>query len=141
LIFFLDTTGQNPVVVSQHSETMMKFWYYLPALLAGVALAQTNLLHYWEYDKRANFDLTADHEQVRDRFSIQNISFESQGKDRLARLGLSVNRVTACLVLPNGKGPFPAVIYSHWCMTGSEMKNCDEFLEEARGLESSFAIA
>jgi dienelactone hydrolase len=49
--------------------------------------------------------------------------------------------VTAYLVVPLGKGPFPAVIYGHWCMPGSEKKNRGEFLDEAIVLARSGVLS
>ncbi|MEX2179562.1 MAG: hypothetical protein WD801_12680 [Gemmatimonadaceae bacterium] len=39
--------------------------------------------------------------------------------------------VPAYLVLPQGTGPFPVVLFGHWMMPGSPMRNRHEFLEEA----------
>jgi dienelactone hydrolase len=43
--------------------------------------------------------------------------------------------------VPSGKGPFPAVIYGHWCMPGSEKENRKEFLDEAIVLAHSGVIS
>ena len=40
-------------------------------------------------------------------------------------------RVPGTLVLPPGKGPFPVILYGHWMMEGSQLRNRREFLEEA----------
>jgi hypothetical protein len=39
--------------------------------------------------------------------------------------------VPAYLVVPDGKGPFAAVIWGHWYWSNSEFRNRREFLEEA----------
>lgn len=46
-------------------------------------------------------------------------------------------RVPAYLVLPQGKGPFAAVIWGHWCWQNSEFRNRKEFLEEALAIAPS----
>ena len=69
----------------------------------------------------------------------------SPTKRRLAIAHRSSDRtaaiVTAYLVVPPGKGPFPAVIYGHWCMPGSEKENRKEFLDEAVVLAHSGVIS
>ena len=42
---------------------------------------------------------------------------------------------------PQGQGPFPAVIFGHWCMPGSEKKNRAEFIDEAIVLAHSGVIS
>jgi len=61
--------------------------------------------------------------------------------DRGAAVGPNSGVVTAYLVVPSGKGPFPAVIYGHWCMPGSEKKNRTEFLDEALVLARSGVLS
>ncbi len=56
-------------------------------------------------------------------------------------MGPNGGTVTAYLVVPAGKGPFPAVIYGHWCMPGSEKKNRTEFLDEAIVLANSGVLS
>lgn len=46
-------------------------------------------------------------------------------------------RVPAYLVLPQGKGPFAAIIWGHWCWQNSEFRNRKEFLEEALAIAPS----
>jgi dienelactone hydrolase len=43
-------------------------------------------------------------------------------------------RVPAYLVVPQGKGPFAAIIWGHWCWENSEFRNRKEFLDEAVAL-------
>ena len=61
--------------------------------------------------------------------------------DRTGAIGPNGGTVTAYLVVPQGKGPFPAVIYGHWCMPGSEKMNRKEFLDEATVLAHSGVIS
>jgi hypothetical protein len=45
-------------------------------------------------------------------------------------VGPNAGLVTAYLIVPQGPGLFPTVIFGHWCMPGSEKKNRTEFLDE-----------
>jgi hypothetical protein len=49
--------------------------------------------------------------------------------------------VPAYLVVPDGKGPFAAVIWGHWYWSNSEFRNRREFLEEAVVLAYSGVIS
>ena len=122
----------------------MKSHACLVLLLLTSGLAQESyeqLLHHWDYDENAplNFKQTA----VRDRHGVKlyDISYSAPVGDRSAAVGPNGGLVTAWLVVPPGKGPFPAVIYGHWCMPGSEKKNRTEFLEEAIVLAQSGVIS
>lgn len=72
---------------------------------------------------------------------IHDISYSGPVGDRGAAVGPNGGTVTAYLVVPPGKGPFPAVIYGHWCMPGSEKKNRTEFLDEAIVLAHSGVLS
>jgi dienelactone hydrolase len=72
---------------------------------------------------------------------IYDISYSSPVGDRGAAIGPNGGTVTAYLVVPAGNGPFPAVIYGHWCMPGSDKKNRTEFLDEAIVLAHSGVIS
>jgi dienelactone hydrolase len=50
-------------------------------------------------------------------------------------------RVPAYLVVPDGRGPFAAVLFGHWMMNGSPLKNRREFLEEAIVLARAGAVS
>jgi dienelactone hydrolase len=50
-------------------------------------------------------------------------------------------RVPAYLLVPDGKGPFPAVIWGHWYWSNSEFRNRREFLEEAIVLAHSGVVS
>lgn len=50
-------------------------------------------------------------------------------------------RVPAYLVVPDGRGPFAAVLFGHWMMEGSPLKNRREFLEEALVLARAGAVS
>ena len=99
------------------------------------------LLHHWDYDTRAPLNLKPAGVQDRDGVKVQDISYSSPVGDRGAAVGPNGGIVTAYLVVPPGRGPFPAVIYGHWCMPGSEKKNRGEFLDEAIVLAHSGVVS
>lgn len=122
----------------------MKIRTLIALLLLTPALAQElqdGLLRHWDYDKNAPLNVKQAGVQNRDGVKVYDISFSSPVGDRGAAVGPNGGVVTAYLVVPSGKGPFPAVIYGHWCMPGSEKKNRTEFLDEALVLAHSGVIS
>src|SRR5579859_3352547 len=112
----------------------MKLLACLILLSASFAFAQESyeqLLHHWDYDKSVPLNVKQAGVQDRAGIKIYDISYSSPVGNRGAAIGPNGGAVTAYLVVPAGKGPFPAVIYCHWCMPGSEKKNRSEFLDEA----------
>src|SRR5215471_10095429 len=107
----------------------------LIAILAfSVALGQESydqLVRHWDYDKNAALNIKQAAVQDRDGVKVYDLSYSSPVGNRGAEVGPNGGVVTAYLVVPAGRGPFPAVIYGHWCMPGSEKKNRTEFLDEA----------
>jgi dienelactone hydrolase len=99
------------------------------------------LLRHWDYDRGA--DLNVKEISVADRggVKVHEISYSAPVGDRGAFVGPNGGVVTASLVIPSGKGPFPAVVYGHWCMPGSEKMNRSEFLDEALVLARSGVIS
>jgi dienelactone hydrolase len=79
------------------------------------------LLRHFDYDRTARLDIRETGVVRRGGVTIHDLSYASP-------LG---GRVPAYLVVPGGKGPFAAVIWGHWYMTGSEFLNRKQFLEEA----------
>jgi dienelactone hydrolase len=113
-------------------------------LLVAAAFAQESykeLLHHWDYDKGAPLNIKQAGIEERDGVTIYDISFSSPVGERSTAVGPNGGTVTAFLVVPPGRGPFPAVIYGHWCMPGSEKKNRNEFLDEAIVLAHSGVIS
>jgi dienelactone hydrolase len=113
-------------------------------LLLLAALPQESfdqLRRYWEYDERAPLDIKQKGVQVRDGIKVFDISYASPVGNRAASVGPSGGIVPAYLIVPPGPGPFPAVIYGHWCMPGSDKKNRTEFLDEALVLADSGVIS
>jgi len=113
-------------------------------LLAPAAFAQEShdaLLQHWDYDEHTPLKMKQTGVQERDGVSIYDMSFVSPVGNRSTSVGPNGGIVTAYLVVPAGPGPFPAVIYGHWCMPGSEKKNRTEFLDEAIVLAHSGVVS
>lgn len=72
----------------------------------------------FDYDNSLPLDIRQVSVEDRENLTIQDIAFASM-PDR---------RVSAWLIIPNGAGPFPAVLFMHWGQSN------DEFLEEAVAL-------
>ena len=121
----------------------MKTFAYLllvPLGFAGDQLSEQLATH-WNYDRNTPLNLRDHGAEVRDGITIRDISYSTPVADRGAAVGPNGGLVGAYLVVPPGKGPFPAIIYGHWCMPGSEKKNRTEFLEEAVTLARSGVIS
>ena len=110
----------------------------LPLLAAS---ADDDLARHWAYDKNQPLEMSQAGVQERDGTKIYDISYKAPVGDRASLVGPNGGIVTAYLVVPSGKGPFPAVIYGHWCMPGSEKENRKEFLDEAIVLAHSGVIS
>jgi dienelactone hydrolase len=123
----------------------MKRLLCLLLLLTAAAFAQQEsyeqLLKHWDYDAKAPLAIQEAGVQDRGGIKVHDISYAVPTGDRAASLGPNAGRVTASLVVLPGKGPFPAVIYGHWCMPGSEKLNRTEFLDEAVVLAHSGVVA
>jgi dienelactone hydrolase len=112
-------------------------------LLVAAAFAQPSyeqLLRHWDYDHSAPLDPKIAGVREQDGAKIYDLVYSSPTENRAAT-GPNAGRVSAYLVLPRGKGPFPAVIYGHWCMPGSAQLNRTEFLDEALVLARSGVIS
>ena len=105
------------------------------------ASADDDLARHWAYDKNQPLEMSQAGVQERDGIKIYDISYKASVGDRASLVGPNGGNVTAYLVVPPGKGPFPAVIYGHWCMPGSEKENRKEFLDEAVVLAHSGVIS
>jgi dienelactone hydrolase len=117
-------------------------WLVLCLLFPLLSLyADDELAHHWTYDKNQPLEMSQAGVQERDGIKIYDITYRSPVADRGPLVGPSGGIVTAYLVVPPGQGPFPAVIYGHWCMPGSEKENRKEFLDEAIVLAHSGVIS
>jgi dienelactone hydrolase len=123
----------------RHSVCIWILLTFAPAIFAQESYEQ--LRHHWDYDASAPLNMKQAGVQQRDGVSIYDISFTSPVGDRGAFVGPNGGLVTAYLVAPPGTGPFPAVIYGHWCMPGSDKMNRTEFLDEAVVLAHSGVVS
>lgn len=131
-------------MVSFYPEISMKTFACVLLLVSSAALPQESfdqLRHFWDYDEQASLNIKQKGLQVRDGVKVLDISYASPVGNRGAFVGPNGGIVTAYLIVPRGPGPFPAVIYGHWCMPGSDKKNRREFLDEALLLAHSGVIS
>lgn len=103
--------------------------------------SREQLLRHWDYDKSAPLNLKQAGVEDRNGVKVYDITYSAPVGGHGALVGPNGGLVTAYLVVPAGKGPFPAVIYGHWCMPGSEKMNRAEFLDEAVVLARSGVIS
>ena len=90
-------------------------------LLWLLAFAAALPAQHFEYDRRAPLDLQETARDRRGAAVVHDISYASP----------KGGRVPAYLVIPEGPGPFAAIIWGHWYWENSEFRNRREFLEEA----------
>src|ERR671916_354970 len=88
------------------------------------------LVRQFDYDSKAPLDVKEVGREKRSGATVIDLTYASP------RGG----RVPAYLVLPGGRGPFAAVLFGHWMMGGSPLKNRREFLEEAVVLARAGAV-
>src|SRR5690348_10441645 len=111
---------------------MFKLAITFAFLLGGFAAAQNAApASHWQYDRSSPLDVQETGAEHRGNITIQEISYASP----------KGGRVPAYLVVPNGKGPFPAVLWGHWYWPNSEFSNRKEFLDEAVVLAKSGVIS
>ena len=82
---------------------------------------ESGAAHAFDYNQQAPLDIQEAGVEHRGGIAIHDISFASPKGDL----------VPAYLVVPEGKGPFPAVLWGHWYWRNSDFFNRKEFLEEA----------
>jgi dienelactone hydrolase len=108
----------------------------LSALLL-VAAAMTSSAHgqgqagHFDYDFGAPLDIQESGVEHRGGVAIHDISYASP----------KGGRVPAYLVVPEGRGPFAAVIWGHWYWSNSALRNRKEFLDEAVALAPSGVVS
>jgi dienelactone hydrolase len=101
-------------------------------LLATPLFAQEiNPAHVFDYDSKAPLNIQEAGVEHRGNVAIHDISYESP----------KGGRVPAYLVVPEGKGPFAAVLWGHWYWQNSEFFNRKEFLDEAVALARSGVVS
>jgi dienelactone hydrolase len=77
--------------------------------------------HAFDYDPKAPLNIQEAGVEHRGNVAVHDISYASP----------KGGRVPAYLVVPEGKGPFAAVLWGHWYWQNSAFFNRKEFLEEA----------
>jgi cephalosporin-C deacetylase-like acetyl esterase len=90
-----------------------------------------DLVKQFDYDAKAPLDVKEVGRERREGASVIDLTYASP------RGG----RVPAYLVVPDGRGPFAAVLFGHWMMRGSPFRNRREFLEEAVVLARAGAVS
>jgi dienelactone hydrolase len=77
---------------------------------------------------------------LRAPLNFQQRGVEKRGKVLIIEMeysGADDDHVPAWLVVPQGDGPFPGIVWGHWMQDKSPLRNRDEFLEEAIALGNS----
>jgi len=111
---------------------MRKMCFAVCILAAVPWFAQDpELLHHFDYDQKAPLGIKEIGAHNRGGVVIHDISYISP----------KGGSVPAYLIVPDGKGPFAAVIWGHWYMPGSEFLNRKEFLEEAVALAPAGVVS
>jgi dienelactone hydrolase len=87
--------------------------------------------HALDYDSKAPLDIQEAGVEHRGSVAIHDISYASP----------KGGRVPAYLVVPEGKGPFAAVLWGHWYWSNSAFFNRKEFLEEAVALAHAGVVS
>lgn len=90
-----------------------------------------DLVRHFDYDPKTPLDVREVGRQKRDGVTIIDLSYASPRG----------SRVPAYLVVPAGRGPFAAILFGHWMMPGSPLRNRREFLDESVVLARSGAIS
>jgi dienelactone hydrolase len=84
-----------------------------------------------DYDHQAPLDIKETSVEKWGKISVRDLSYASP----------KGGRVPAYLVVPDGKGPFAAVLWGHWYWANSSMRNRSEFLDEAIVLAHSGVVS
>jgi len=89
------------------------------------------LVKQFDYDAKAPLDVKEVGKEKREGATVIDLTYASP------RGG----RVPAYLVVPEGRGPFAAVLFGHWMLRSSPLHNRREFLEEAVVLARAGAVS
>ena len=102
-------------------------------LLASVRwpVSAQNADHAFDYDQAAPLAVQEKGTVKRGDVSVLDITYASP----------KGGRVPAYLVVPDGKGPFAAVIWGHWYWGNSPARNRSEFLDEAVALAATGVVS
>ena len=112
--------------------SQLTLWVGIVLAETGRALAQdAEMLRHFDYDQKAAIEMKQIGAEKREHAIIYDITYASP------KGGV----VPAYLVVPKGKGPFPAVIWGHWYWENSPMRNRKEFLDEAIALAQAGVVS
>jgi dienelactone hydrolase len=99
----------------------MRFASAVLFLLMATTLRAQDSAHAFDYDAKASLELEEAGVERRGGVAIHDLSYASP----------KGGRVPAYLVVPDGRGPFAAILWGHWYWPNSEFFNRKEFLNEA----------
>ena len=101
-------------------------------MIGSIAAAQdADVVHRLHYGRKAPLDVRETGVEQHGGVAVHDISYASP----------KGGRVPAYLVVPDGKGPFAAVIWGHWYWENSEFRNRKEFLAEAVALAHAGVVS
>lgn len=103
---------------------LIRFINLIATLLIGCLLSfaqDADFVRHFDYDSQAPLGVKELGIERRGEVAIHDITYSSP------KGGV----VPAYLVVPQGKGPFAAVVWGHWYWSNSPMRNRKEFLDEA----------
>jgi dienelactone hydrolase len=98
---------------------------------AGLRAQTPEMLRHFDYDRKASLGLKEIGVEKRGDVAVHDVSYVSP----------KGGTVPAYLVVPKGKGPFPAVVWGHWYWSNSAVRNRKEFLDEAVTLAGSGVVS
>jgi cephalosporin-C deacetylase-like acetyl esterase len=119
---------------------MRILWCCIPLLLLSVAsLSQSQptdagidqLTSKFAYNSRDPLDFRENGVELRGHTLVIDFDYA----------GLGDARVPAYLVVPEGGGSYAGILWGHWMMAGSPLRNRDEFLEEAVALSRAGVVS
>jgi dienelactone hydrolase len=91
-----------------------------------------SLAAHFNYPERLGLDFTEMGVEQRGKALVIDLQYAGTSES---------DHVPAYLVLPDGNGPFPAILWGHWMMDGSPLRNRNEFLDEALVLARSGVVS
>src|SRR5947209_124611 len=99
------------------------------ATLLAADVYHDNLKRF-DYDSKAPLDIKQNGAERHGGVTVADITYAG-----------ALGQVPAFLVTPAGNGPFAAIVWGHWMMEGSPLKNRKEFLSEAELLARSGVVS
>ena len=111
---------------------LVKLSIFLGIFYTAVVAQDAELVRHFDYDQSAPLELKTVGTQKRGDATVYDITYASP----------KGGAVPAYLVVPGkGKGPFAGVIWGHWYWSNSEMRNRQQFLDEAVALASAGVVS